>query len=184
MSNYHGLDNANSVFFYEQEFYVLSNFSSFVVGYGGKIFPTVEHAYHWAKFVGARHYAFDSGGEVIEYLPSIQELVQERIAVAPSAHEAYVLAHKAAAYVCPYWGEVKVQVMRELLWDKVTRHEYVRRKLLETGGRELVENSWRDDYWGWGPNRDGRNELGKLWVGIRTVLQEEAARSDSICPGV
>ena len=29
--------------------------------------------------------------------------------------------------------------------------------------RELVENSWRDDFWGWGPNRDGKSpETGLL----------------------
>lgn len=45
--------------------------------------------------------------------------------------------------------------------------QYVRRKLLATGDRELVEDSWRDDFWGWGPNRDGQNMLGKLWMEVR-----------------
>jgi hypothetical protein len=34
----------------------------------------------------------------------------------------------------------------------------------------LIENSWRDDFWGWGPNRDGKNQLGKLWMEIRSEL--------------
>ena len=46
----------------------------------------------------------------------------------------------------------------------------LRRKLLATGDRELIENSWRDNFWGWGPNRDGKNQLGKLWMEIRSEL--------------
>ncbi|WP_411543268.1 NADAR domain-containing protein, partial [Escherichia coli] len=48
--------------------------------------------------------------------------------------------------------------------DRADQHEYVRRKLLATGNRCLIENSWRDDFWGWGPNRDGKNMLGTLWM--------------------
>lgn len=42
---------------------------------------------------------------------------------------------------------------------------------LATGDRELIEDSWRDDFWGWGPNRDGKNMLGKLWMEVRAELQ-------------
>lgn len=41
------------------------------------------------------------------------------------------------------------------------------------GDRELVEDSWRDDFWGWGPNRDGKNMLGKLWMELRAALAQE-----------
>ena len=61
--------------------------------------------------------------------------------------------------------------MRQILEAKVSQHEYVRRKLLETGDRYLVENSWRDDFWGWGLKGDGRNELGKLWMKIREEIK-------------
>jgi hypothetical protein len=64
--------------------------------------------------------------------------------------------------------------MSDILYAKVEQHDYVRRKLLETGNRVLIENSWRDDYWGWGPYRDGQNVLGKLWMEIRAQLRMEA----------
>ena len=51
------------------------------------------------------------------------------------------------------------------------KHWPIRRKLLATGDRELIEDSWRDDFWGWGPNRDGQNMLGKLWMEIRSELR-------------
>jgi predicted NAD-dependent protein-ADP-ribosyltransferase YbiA (DUF1768 family) len=28
-----------------------------------------------------------------------------------------------------------------------------------------------DDFWGWGPNRDGKNMLGRLWMEIRAELR-------------
>jgi predicted NAD-dependent protein-ADP-ribosyltransferase YbiA (DUF1768 family) len=63
--------------------------------------------------------------------------------------------------------------MRHILRLKVAQHEYVKRKLLETGNRRLIEDSWRDDYWGWGPNKDGQNVLGKLWMELREELKTE-----------
>jgi len=44
---------------------------------------------------------------------------------------------------------------------------YVKKKLIESGDKELIEDSWRDSYWGWGPNKDGENHLGKLWMEVR-----------------
>lgn len=46
----HGLDTDKQVFFYEQEFYPLSNFSSFTLLWKRHLFYTSEHAYHWEKF--------------------------------------------------------------------------------------------------------------------------------------
>ena len=45
-------DTSDAVFFYEQDFYVLSNFSAFAVEIFSRRFPTAEHAYHYAKFLG------------------------------------------------------------------------------------------------------------------------------------
>lgn len=43
----HGLDTDERICFYEQEFYVLSNFSSFTLHWHGARFDTAEAAYHW-----------------------------------------------------------------------------------------------------------------------------------------
>lgn len=146
------LDNDNQVFFYEQEFYVLSSFSAFTVVLWGHVFPTAEHAYHWGKF------------------PHSLEK-QAKIVDAPSAHAAFRLAQKWKEFRRGDWDEIKVDVMRAIVYAKTEQHEYVRRKLLETGERTLIENSWRDDFWGWGPNRDGKNMLGKLWMETRKRIQ-------------
>ncbi|MCP1832812.1 ribA/ribD-fused uncharacterized protein [Bradyrhizobium sp. USDA 4545] len=147
------------MFFYEQDFYVLSNFSAFRLRWRGIDFDTSEHAYHWEKFNGDA-----------SHQPEIQRLIR----FAPSAHEAFKIAESHQASRRADWNDVKVNVMANILRAKVSQHEYVRRKLLATGDRELIEDSWRDDFWGWGPNRDGQNMLGKLWMELRSELRASA----------
>ena len=155
-------DNEKQVFFYEQDFYVLSNFSAFTlvwpVGtFSARRFNTSEEAYHWEKF---NHL----GGV------GVQQLLEE----ATSAHEAFQIAQKHKDLRRADWDLVKFDVMRSILAAKCKQHEYVRRKLLATGDRMLIEDSWRDDVWGWGPNCDGQNMLGKLWMEVRRDLRVAA----------
>lgn len=138
------------MFFYEQDFYVLSNFSAFTLRWKGNRFHTSEAAYQWEKFPG---------------LP-----IQQDILYAESAHEAFKIAEKYRSSRRKDWDAVKVEIMHGILREKAMQHEYVYRKLVQTGDRYLCENSWRDDFWGWGPNRDGKNMLGKLWMEIRAEL--------------
>jgi ribA/ribD-fused uncharacterized protein len=70
------------------------------------------------------------------------------------------------------WDHIKVEFMKAILWVKVNTHPYIQKKLPQTGSRLLVEDSWRDDFWGWGPNKDGQNQLGKLWMEVRTELMD------------
>lgn len=153
----HKLDTDTQVFFYEQDFYVLSNFSAFTLQWKGMRFDTSEAAYHWEKFSG------DSGEA---------ELTRHFIKTAASAHEAFKIAESNKKHRRQDWDVVKVDIMRDILRAKAEQHEYVRRKLLATGDRELIEDSWRDDFWGWGPNHDGQNMLGKLWMEVRSELTE------------
>jgi ribA/ribD-fused uncharacterized protein len=159
----HKLDTETQVFFYEQDFYVLSNFSSFRVRWLGIDFDTSEHAYHFCKF-------WQTMGGSTE-----QRRVRGLIMHARSAHDAFKLAEQYKHLRRPDWDAVKVDQMRDILRAKAKDHEYVRRKLLATGERELIEDSWRDDFWGWGPNRDGKNMLGMLWMEIRAELREQKA---------
>lgn len=153
MTETHKLDTDTHVFFYEQDFYVLSNFSSFQVLWDRVRFPTSEHAYHYEKF--------------IETNPAIAVEVLE----ARSAHDAFKVAEANKGWRRKDWDNVKAVYMTEILKEKVLQHEYVRRKLLATGNRILVEDSWRDNVWGWGPNKDGQNLLGTIWMDIREELQ-------------
>ena len=138
--------------FYEREFYPLSNFSAFRLLWKGINFDTSEAAYHWEKF---------------PHRPDLQLIILN----AKSAHMAFRIAHIEKDQRRPDWEDVKVSIMLDILRSKASQHEYVRRKLLETEDKLLVEDSWRDDFWGWGPNKDGQNQLGKLWMIVRNELR-------------
>jgi ribA/ribD-fused uncharacterized protein len=152
----HKLDTNTHVFFYENDFYVLSNFSAFGIWWKGQFFMTSEHAYHWEKF-----YHSEGGA------------IQHRIHMAPSAHLAFKIAQENRSEQRPDWDNVKADIMRDILEAKVNQHEYVKRKLIGTGNRWLVEDSWRDDFWGWGEDGKGQNMLGRLWMEIRDELRSK-----------
>ena len=155
----HKLDTNTHVFFYENDFYVLSNFSAFRIMWKARDFDTSEHAYHWEKF---------------PHLPEIQnDILQAR-----SAHHAFKIAEYYKDSVKPDWHEVKVSVMKKILLAKVKQHEYVGRKLMDTCDRWLVEDSWRDNFWGWGEDGKGQNMLGKVWMEIRDELRSRNDRED------
>jgi hypothetical protein len=58
-------------------------------------------------------------------------------------------------------------------WRGRVQHEYIQQKLFETGDLLIVEDSPKDGFWGWGPQRDGRNELGKIWMRLRDELRAQ-----------
>lgn len=141
------------VFFYEHEFYVFSNFSSFMIEWKGKLWMTSEHVYHSERF--------DEEGR------------KDAVRTMRSAYDAFTYAQENKSFQRSDWNDVKVGIMKEILRAKVAQHAYVKKKLLESGERELIEDSWRDDFWGWGPNKDGKNQLGKLWMEVRTEVKKK-----------
>lgn len=145
-------DTVERVYFHESDLYALSNCSSFRLQWKGHDFDTSEHAYQWEKF------------------PESED-VRALILAARSAHDACCIADTHDARRRPDWDEIKVDVMRNILFAKAAQHAYVREKLLASGERVLVEDSWRDDFWGWGPDRDGQNVLGLLWMDVRDALR-------------
>lgn len=147
-------DNVNQpgpedkIFFYPKEFYVFDNFSSFQTEYKGVLFPTSEHAYQAMQF--------------IETAPEIFEKIKN----AKSAHDAQRIARENKDKADPEWNEKK-EIMKDILRNKIDQHPYVLKKLLESGEREIVEDSWRDAVWGWGENKEGQNLLGQIWMELR-----------------
>jgi predicted NAD-dependent protein-ADP-ribosyltransferase YbiA (DUF1768 family) len=63
--------------------------------------------------------------------------------------------------------------MENIIRAKISMHPYIREKLLETGDREIIEDSHKDSFWGRGADFKGRNELGKVWMKIRNELQNK-----------
>ena len=139
--------------FYPREFYPFDNFSSFKVEWNGYLFASVEEAYQAASFMG-----------------SDEELV-EKIKKSHSADEAQRIAYANRDKRREDWDDVKISIMEELLRLKIEQNPYVKKKLLQTENYMIVEDSPKDDFWGWGPNRNGQNNLGKLWMKLREELK-------------
>ena len=75
------------------------------------------------------------------------------------------------------WEEVKDDVMYVALYAKFTQHERLRRLLLDTDDRRLVEHTSRDSYWGDGGDGSGQNKLGQLLMKLRKELREELKKA-------
>lgn len=138
--------------FYPREFYCLDNFSSFKVEWDGYLYASLEEAYQTAKF-----------------LKSAPEIAEE-IKKSHSAHEAQKIAFANKDKVRSDWQEVKLTIMEELLRKKLQQNLYVKQKLLQTKDYIIVEDSPKDNFWGWGKDRTGENHLGKLWMKLRDEL--------------
>ncbi len=147
--------SGNVVGFYEREFYVFSNFSSFQVKWRGKLWQTSEHAYQAAHF-------FETAPEL-----------SEQIFKCSSAHEAYKIAKANADKAPQNWEEIKVDIMEDIVRCKLQQNPYIMHKLLQTEDKLIVEDSPYDDCWGWGKNKNGRNELGKIWMKLRKELRKQ-----------
>lgn len=135
--------------FYPREFYPLDNFSSFKVEWNGYLYSSLEEAFQAASFMG-----------------SDEELV-ELVKNSHSAHEAQKIAYANIDKQRKDWDTKCLKIMEELLRLKIEQNPYVLKKLLETKDYYIVEDSPKDPFWGWGENRTGENNLGKLWMKLR-----------------
>lgn len=122
-------------------------------------YPTVEHAYQAAKC--------DDKAEELQ----IREADSPGMAKRLGGH----------VRVRPDWDQIKLEVMADLLWQKFVLNPEMRKRLLATGTRELVEgNTWGDTYWG-KCCQVGENHLGRLIMQMRDFgryLVENGSYSD------
>lgn len=125
----------------------LSNFYPAQFVYMGYRWPTAEHAYQAHKCIDEEVWNHFAYGNI-------------------SAGESKRLGSEIP--LKPYWEKEKVNVMRGIVTAKFEQNDYLMDMLLATKGCELIEgNTWGDTFWGQCPLGKGRNELGKILMGIR-----------------
>lgn len=151
------------ILFYSAKWGCFSNFAPFQVDWRTNLWPTAEHAYQAEKFWGG--------------YPNIVLSIR----MAPSPFVAYDISHANEEYMDPNWDSRKLQVMEAIIRAKRDQHALIRKMLLETEDAELIENSPVDSFWGRGPNGDGENHLGKIWMKLREeMLFIDALRGSSV----
>lgn len=142
-------DDEKTVKFFTLPFEPLSNWSAHTVEIYGRVFATLEHAFHYKKFA-------DEHPDIAEH-----------IALAESPWRATQIAHSHRDKESNDWHDVSVQIMEELIRAKFSQHEDVREIVAKTGDRLIIENSPVNSFWGAGKDGTGKNIVGKLWMKIR-----------------
>lgn len=138
--------------FFLDGWYVFDNFAPFQVRWRGTLYPTSEHAYQAAHF--------------IDTAPDLAE--QIRLCTSPRTASDFANTHSASED--PDWKDKKVAVMTDIVRCKLEQHPYIREVLLASGTKYIVEMNDDDPFWGWGPDHNGRNELGGIWMRLRDEL--------------
>ncbi len=71
------------------------------------------------------------------------------------------------------WNEMRISLMEKILECKFDQNPELKKALIETGNKCIVEgNTWNDTFWGVCKGK-GRNNLGKLLMELRKKYQNE-----------
>lgn len=117
-----------------------------------QMFPTVEHAYHAAKFAELHHHLI------------ILSLEQPAAAKHYAKNLKKIWRHD--------WEDIKLRIMFGLNWQKFN-NQHMRIKLENTGKAILVEgNNWHDTFWGVCQG-EGLNHLGRIHMKLRLMAHFE-----------
>lgn len=148
--------NEDILYFYSKigEYGEFSNFYRSDFFLDGKMWRTVEHYYQASKF-------------------PCDESMTERIRNAKSPKVARQLGRSPSSSFNESWDEIKLDVMAKALKAKFTSSDKLKKKLISTASKRLVEASPYDYYWGCGADGKGENMLGRLLMQLREDFLNE-----------
>lgn len=139
---------------YQWELFPLDNFSSFGFIMDGEYFQTSEHAFQYLKFVDTN------------------KKIANKIKESFSPNDARNIAHLNKEYRLINWDNVKYKNMEKVLRLKVEQNPIVREVLLNTKDYIIAECCIDEDTdWGLDNNKQGNNNLGKIWMKIRDDIK-------------
>lgn len=133
------------------EYGCFSNFSRHPFTINGVLWRTSEHYFQAMKTDDAAK----------------QEAI--RLAATPAA--AAAMGRDRRLGLRADWDQIRDEVMLTALRAKFTAHEGIKRILLGTNRREIVEHTAKDRYWGDGGDGTGVNRLGQLLMQLRDELR-------------
>lgn len=143
-----------TIYFYKtkQKYGCFSNFSRHVVALDGHVWLTSEHYFQAQKFLA--------------------DDLQAKVRKAKSPGEAASIGRNRSNPLRLDWEQVKDDVMRRAVLAKFKQNKDIKKVLLGTGNEYLVEDSPIDSYWGCGPDKKGKNMLGRILMEVREQLCE------------
>ena len=135
----------------------LSNFYDSPIVIEGIKWKTSEHYYHAQKFPSN---------------PKYQQLIRD----AATPYESKSLGKSKKYNMDPNWKAIKQDVMYDACYAKFSQNEEIKKILLLTGDKILVEDSPTDYIWG--GRGSGLNLLGTVLSKVRTKLKSEEQFKD------
>lgn len=126
------------------------NLKSFLLD--GEVWPSVEHYYQSMKFD--------------------DEQTKNKIRSAETPELAQKLGKPWFKRKRKDWHKIQTTVMTRALYTQCKSYNEIAGALLETGDKQIIENSQFDYFWGCGRDNRGDNHYGKVLMNIRAKLQE------------
>lgn len=117
----------------------------------GIYYQTSEHYYQSKKF--------------------INKSIVSKILLAPTPKIASEIGRDRNNKLRNNWRLIKNDVMYNAVFYKFFSNEELREKLLATGNEEIIEETVKENYWGCGPNKDGKNNYGKILELVRENMR-------------
>ncbi len=145
-----------AIYFYDDtgpgSYYGFTNFYKNYITIDGKVWPTTEHYYQAMKFE----------------FPTIQE----KIRILPEPRDAFNYARRNSTEVRQDWKSVNLQFMIHAVREKFKQSNILKKLLLDTGNRILVEDAkGNDSFFGAGADYTGSNHLGQILMQVRDELR-------------
>jgi ribA/ribD-fused uncharacterized protein len=154
-------DQTGPILFYNrgEPYYEFTNFYEAMIRIDNEDWLTTEHYFQAQKFVGT------------PLVRTIRLMERPRDAFDKSRDPRYSHWRRSD------WEGVKEDIMFKALQAKFTQREKLKRMLVGTKNRQLVEHSPYDSYWGDGGDGSGKNRLGVLLMRLRKDLTSVRART-------
>lgn len=139
----------NTIFFYsvDDENGYLSNFYPVEFKDDKFTYKSSEHYYQSHKFT--------------------DDDIIHKIINSNTSKEALKIARDSKDFIVKDWDEMKDQVMYDAIYLKFSQNENLKKRLLDTKKKILVEHALSDPYWGCGSDGYGMNKLGILLMELR-----------------
>jgi len=145
-------ESGNTIYFCNAEgpYACFSNYYLTNIDIEGHTWPSTEHYFQSQKFTSPEY--------------------QEEIRKAPTPEQSKVLGYARRPDFRKDWESVKDAKMALALKNKFVQHADLKKILLDTGSKAIVERNDDDAYWGDGKDRKGLNKLGKILENVREEL--------------
>ena len=150
---------SDTIYFYHknQPYYEFTNFFHAPMTINGIMYSTSEHYFQAHKF-------WDTNAAVAKL-----------IIAAKTPKEAFDIAQQYKSFVPSDWHNgLKDKIMFFAITQKFIQNPNLKKLLLSTGNKQLVERSPFDNYWGDGGNGTGKNQLGKLLMILRNYFLQNS----------